>query len=59
MAKNFKIQPEDKIDFDEENEKIIDQRTRQHIELKQEDIIDFSRLDWKNTLTAQVTAGEV
>ena len=58
--KIFKIQSEDNIELDEENEKIVNQHIRQHQEEFQEkETIEFNRLDWNNALINPVTAEEV
>ena len=56
----FKIQPEDNIDFDEENEEMVNQHLGQHQEeFQEEETIEFNRLDWDNSLISPVTAEEV
>ena len=47
--KIFKIQPENNIEFDEENGQLINQYIKQHLEeFQNENTIEFSRLNWEN-----------
>ena len=55
-----KIQPEDNINFDQENEQTVELHSNQNIkELQEEERIDFNRLSWDNFIIAPVTAEEV